>query len=203
MKTRSIATIALAALTLTACGSAEQETTNATSAAATPSPTKTATTPKTTPSPSYSQYKTKKTTYTGAIITGEDVTFEIFPPIIQDKINDELTGTGLKGSWGAICSVPLSTEQLLNYSVQTVENNGNGHVHTWINLQTALIETAHTTPSSDDIAAVMDWARMGVLSDGNCVVLQTTSTSPAEQEYPEATIGVRAGDGLTETAVLK
>lgn len=213
-----ITTTALAVLTLTACSSPEtsQPTQTATptshpattSAPAAPTitsePSATSTTEaSSTPTASATtKPPADKTTFAGTTPLGEHVTFEILPTEAQDFLNSAVSGTGLKGSWGALCSTDATANQLSGYTLQTTEDSGQGHLHQWNNIRGEATKLAPTKLDQTEITNILEYTAGHVENPGECMTMHTELSSAAQQGYPSAEIGQYYGGELHNVTEL-
>lgn len=143
-----------------------------------------------------------KTSFAGTTLKGNGLNFIILPESTQQTMDDLVHGSGATGSWGALCSVAATPEQLAETGVTTTEPGG-GHEHVWRSLQYTAVE-AHN-PSKIDGVALADIMNSDpeVQSLGKqCVVMNSELTSAGAQEYPSATAGQYISSQLSSTVDL-
>lgn len=208
------ACIAATALTLlTACGSQQTtpapqsptQTTISTTSTPTPepSPTISTTTATATTPTAQSAAPADKTNFSGTTALGENVTFEILPTEAQDFLNSAVSGTGLKGSWGALCSPEATANQLSGYTIQTTEDNGQGHPHQWSNIRSSAVKLAPNQLDQTEITNIMEYTAGHVQNTGECMPMQTPLTSAGKQGYSHAEIGQVISNNLRDVTELK
>ncbi len=214
----TITAAALALLTFTACSSPENSQPDKTSApASTPATTSAPNTPTATPEPSQTntpdasstppapattEPPADKTTFTGTTALGESVTFEILPADAQEFLNGAVSGTGLKGSWGALCSTDASTNQLSGYTIETEEENGQGHSHQWNNIRGEAVKLAPNQLDQTEISNILEYTAGHAKSSGECMTMHTPLSSAGKQGYSTANIGQFFGGKLHDETEL-
>lgn len=210
---KSLALTALALIALTGCSSNEPAPEKTVTVTATPEPdstTATSSAPTQTTEPTQEPTETpvaavpetNKTVFTGTTLKGNDILFYILPATNQEKINESVKGTGLTGSWGALCSEGALKEQLMETGVITTEDNGNGHPHVWRSLNYATPESGNFSEDvSAEIGQYLNEAAFSQSGDMKCVAMQTELRSAGQQGYPTATIGHYLGNGTLENTI--
>lgn len=210
---KSLALTALALVALTGCSTNEPTPEKTVTVTATPeseatvtsssAPTQTTEpTQKPTETPVEAIPETNKTVFAGTTLKGNDIIFYILPQNDQEKMNESVKGTGLTGSWGALCSEGALREQLMETGVITTEDNGNGHPHVWRSLNYATTESGNFSEDvSAEIGQYLNEAAFSQSGDMKCVAMQTELRSAGQQGYPAVTIGHYLGDGVLENTI--
>lgn len=145
----------------------------------------------------------EKTFFSGTTLKGNDLLFYILPEDKQDELNDKMMGSGLTGSWGALCSEQAVPDQLSETGIITAEPNG-GHEHVWRSLRYAVPESGNYTPEEADIVAqFLNDSSISQAGDMQCVAMNSELKSAGRQMYTSVTEGYYGGGpGLQDTVEL-
>lgn len=145
----------------------------------------------------------EKTFFSGTTLKGNDLLFYILPEDKQDELNDKMMGSGLTGSWGALCSEQAVPDQLSETGIITAEPNG-GHEHVWRSLRYAVPESGNYTPEEADIVAqFLNDSSISQAGNMQCVAMNSELKSAGRQMYTSVTEGYYGGGpGLQDTVEL-
>lgn len=136
---------------------------------------------------------------TGTTLKGNDIRFYIFSPNYQKELNNVMPQS-LNGSWGAICSVAASEDQLNETGAQTTSGT---NTYVWRSITHALAENGISGLGGE--ADYKEYEAKSLPESGEndkCVVVNTSNTAAATKTAT-AQVGLYNGASIEAPVEVK